>query len=147
MNRVRTIALMAAVTLCACRAPAPPEPSAPPAPKSAEAAPPTPAPSSFQSRLGQTITLEGTAQNAKVGPLLLGPPEDIWIDGMDAWKDSVVGKRVRVTGRVIEKADLPVFEHEEGAPEKGGMPVPKGTDLQKASRRFLLTDVQWKLLE
>jgi hypothetical protein len=147
MNRVRKIALLAAPMVCACTAPTPPEPSAPPANTRAAEAPPTLARASWQSMLGQTVTLEGVAQNAKLGPLLLGPPADIWIDGMDAWKTGVVGKRVQVTGRVIEKADLPVFEHEEGALEKAGMPVPKGTDLQKASRRFLLTDVQWKLLE
>ena len=71
----------------------------------------------------------------------------IWIDDLDAWPLEVRGKWVQVAGKVIERADLPVFVHREGEPQMQGMPVPAGTDLEKARRRFLLTEARWKLLE
>jgi hypothetical protein len=70
--------------------------------------------------------------------------EAIWIADFDAWKDDVRGTRVEVTGRVIERHDLPVFVQREGDLPKAGMPVPPGTDLEAASRRFLLSDVKWR---
>jgi hypothetical protein len=71
----------------------------------------------------------------------------IWIDGLDAWPAGLRGKRVRVTGKVIERADLPVFVHRDDEPEMAGMPVPPGTDLEKARRRFLLTEARWNVVQ
>jgi hypothetical protein len=51
-----------------------------------------------------------------------------------------------VTGKIIERHDLPVFVHEEGEPEMQGIPVPKGTDLDKASHRYLLSRVTWHVV-
>jgi hypothetical protein len=102
----------------------------------------------WEAKLGQVITVEGSAQDAKLGALLLtGGSMSIWIDGLDAWPKEVRGKNVQVTGKVIQRSDLPVFVHQEGEPEKGGMPVPPGTDLEKARRRLLLAEAKWKVLE
>src|SRR5438552_13730303 len=65
--------------------------------------------------LGQEVTLEGTAVNGKAGALLMSDDEaSVAMHGLDAWPEGYqeVGdkrKRVRVTGTVILKHDLPVF--------------------------------------
>jgi hypothetical protein len=97
--------------------------------------------------LGKRITVEGMATNPKVGPALSGNGEAIFIDGMNSWPDDFClgdrGKRLRVTGTVIERHDLPVFIWRKGQPPLSGIPVPEGTDLHKASRRFLLQNAKW----
>jgi len=68
-------------------------------------------------RLGQLVTVEGVAQDAKLGAMLLiGGSRTIWIDSLDAWPPEARGKRVRVTGKLIERSDLPVFVQREGEP-------------------------------
>lgn len=101
----------------------------------------------WASKLGQTVTVEGQASNAKLGAIVGAEPAPIWIDGLDAWPEEVAWKRVQVTGTVIERHDLPVFVRKEGEPEMAGMPVPPGTDLHAASRRFLLKDARWKRID
>jgi hypothetical protein len=86
--------------------------------------------------LGKTITLEGKPQEAKMGPVLVGEGREIWISGLEEWPPGA--KRVRVTGVVIERNDLPVFVPDDGGLQKGGMPVAPGTDLEAASHRYLL---------
>ena len=102
-------------------------------------------PSPWESKLGQVITVEGTAVNAKLGALVDTGSETLWIDGMHSWPEAAWDKRVKVMGRVIERSDLPVFVQKEGEPLMQGMPVPAGTDIKKASHRFLLSEVQWAI--
>ena len=97
------------------------------------------------SRLGKKVTLLGEAQSRKGGAALLGKDFEIWIDGLDGWPDKMRGKHVVVTGTVIERHDLPVFIPSPTEPAVQGIPVPKGTDLHKASHRYLLKDATWKL--
>lgn len=103
------------------------------------------APSPWESKLGQVIMVEGTAVNAKLGALVDTGSETLWIDGMHSWPESAWDRRVKVTGRVIERSDLPVFVQKEGEPRMQGIPVPAGTDIEKARRRFLLSEVQWAI--
>ena len=105
------------------------------------------APSSWEAKLGQVITVEGKAEDAKLGALLDQGADMIWIDGLDAWPRDLRGKHVRVTGKVVQRSDLPVFIHQEGEPEMQGIPVPPGTDMEKARRRFLLAEARWKVVE
>jgi hypothetical protein len=70
----------------------------------------------------------------------------VWID-LHAWPEEVREKRVQVTGRIIQRSDLPVFIQRPGEPVMAGMPVPPGTDLEQARRRFLLAEPRWKLVE
>jgi hypothetical protein len=87
------------------------------------------------------------AQDAKLGALLLiGGSRTLWID-LDAWPEGVRGKRVQVTGKMVQRSDLPVFVQRAEEPLMAGIPVPPGTDLEKARRRFLLAEPRWKLLE
>ena len=112
-------------------------------------------PKDWSDYLGQTVTLEGTAVNAKLGALLLQEGRDgtaIWIDGLEEWPEGLYqggdkGKHLRVTGKVIKRDDLPVFVQKPGDPPKAGIPVESEEELEKAKWRFLLSDVKWTVLE
>ncbi len=76
----------------------------------------------------------------------------IYIDGLDSWPDGFYlggdnGKRVRVTGTIIKRSDLPVYIEDKNEPIKQGIPVPPGSDLKKMSQRFLLKDAKWVVLD
>lgn len=108
---------------------------------------------SWESQLGQRVTVEGIAVNAKLGPCLLTSDGKllIWIDGLEAWprgwyRGGNDGTRLRVSGRIIRRRDLPVFIEHEG-PQSAGMPMPKGTDLKKAGIRYLLQEATWEVIE
>jgi hypothetical protein len=109
-------------------------------------------PEDWSTFLGQTVTLEGRAANAKLGALLDNGTDIIWIDGLNKWPEGFYpgegkGKPLRVTGTVIKRDDLHVFIQEPGGPVKAGIPVPSKADLEKARGRFLLTDVRWTDLD
>lgn len=94
--------------------------------------------------VGQHVTVTGKAEEAKEGPLLITDDgEHLWIDAVKGWPR---GKRVQVSGQVRVKHDRPVFVPQPGQPIAAGVPMPVGTDLQAASQRPLLSDVQWTLL-
>ena len=57
-----------------------------------------------------------------------------------------LGQRVEVVGVLEERHDLPVFVLRAGEPTIAGIPVPEGTALHAASRRFVLTQPQWRVL-
>lgn len=106
----------------------------------------------FKDYLGQSITLEGRATNAKLGALLTGDNFSIWVDDLESWPEGFyqsgdVGKRIKVTGTVIERYDLPVFVPKENEPMLSGIPVSEGTDLHKASHRYLLKDTKWEIVK
>ena len=90
------------------------------------------------------VTLVGVAQNAKMGAVLVTDVGEPWID-LQAWPDEADGKKVEVRGHWLFKKDLPVVVAEDG-PQKAGIPVPSGTDLDEAARRKVLTDVSWKFI-
>ncbi len=108
-------------------------------------------PKDWSEQLGQSVTVEGMALNAKLGALLGGDGGPIWIDGRDEWPNGFYsggnkGKRVRVTGVVIKRDDMPVFLQTGGVIPQG-IPVNSEEELQKGKRRFLLRDAKWTLLE
>ncbi|MHA3775414.1 hypothetical protein ACXR0O_28165 [Verrucomicrobiota bacterium sgz303538] len=95
------------------------------------------------SQLGRRITLVGEAQSRKQGAAFQGPDFFCWVDGLKRWPKNIDGKRVSVTGTLIERHDLPVYVHRDGEPPGVGEAVPLGTDLREASHRFLLKDAKW----
>jgi hypothetical protein len=103
--------------------------------------------------VGQTVTIEGTAGDAKLGALLLGDGDAIWIEGLDRWPTGFYpggdkGKRLRVTGTVITRDDMPVFiQKRDEPPAIAGIPVQSEGELAKAKTRFLLKDAKWTVLE
>ena len=109
-------------------------------------------PKDWSGRVGQPVTLEGTAVNAKLGAALIGEDDLVWIDGLDAWPDGFYsggdqGKRLRVTGVVIRRDDVPVFVPEPGEPMKAGVPVASEAEREKAKWRYLLRDAKWTVLD
>lgn len=101
----------------------------------------------LHSLLGKEITIIGKASNVKLGAILNTRESSIWIDGRNSWSEKYCNETLEVTGTVIEKYDLPVFIHKEGDPMRSGMPVPEGTNLREASRRYLLTNAKWKIIK
>ena len=97
------------------------------------------------SQLGKKVTFSGEARSRHLGAILVGKGFSIWIDGLHDWPDELRGKRVSVTGTVIERHDLPVFIPNRANRGIQGIPVPKGTNLHEAAHRYLLKDATWKL--
>ncbi|OHB75181.1 MAG: hypothetical protein A2Z34_01615 [Planctomycetes bacterium RBG_16_59_8] len=105
-----------------------------------------------EANLGKQITVEGWAVNRKGGAQLLGGGFDLWIAGLESWPDGYYtggdrGKRVKVTGVLAEDHGLPVFVPKKDDPIVQGIPVPEGTDLKKASHRYLVKNAKWELME
>ena len=101
----------------------------------------------MRARLGQEVTLEGVAEARKLGAALRGDGFDVWIDQLEHWPPGTAGRKVRVTGILEERHDLPVFIQKEGEPAAAGIPVPPGTDLRKASQRYVVRDAKWSLIQ
>ena len=109
-------------------------------------------PTDWSGHVGEAVTLEGTAVNAKLGALLQGPAGAIWIAELRAWPEgfyagSGQGKRLRVTGTVITRDDLPAFVQTPGTLPRAGMPVQSEAELDRARRRYLLQGARWTVLE
>ena len=102
--------------------------------------------SKMHAQLGQQVTLEGIAEARKLGAVLRGNDFEVWIDQLQDWPRDHVGKRVRVTGVLEERHDLPVFIRKPGEPVAAGIPVPEGTDLRNASHRYIVRDAKWSLI-
>ena len=97
----------------------------------------------LSTRLGQQVTVEGWAVNAKLGELLRADGVEVWLDGVDAWPAGYYsggdrGRHVRVHGILWEQADLPVFVPRPGEPIPQGIPVENDAQLAAASRRYVL---------
>ncbi len=104
--------------------------------------PPSP---TTQKIVGSRVQLRGVAENWKVGAYLGG--QEVWVDLPNReWPEAVNGRTVEVTGTLVERHDLPVFIQDPSKPAKAGMPVPPGTDLHEASRRLVLENVEWKVI-
>lgn len=87
--------------------------------------------------VGERITVEGTAANAKMGAMVQLKNVAIFVDGQDRWPDDwPADARVRVTGVVEKRDDMPVV-----AP---GEPVSSG--VEGSPTRYLLTDPRWERL-
>jgi hypothetical protein len=103
-------------------------------------------PDSLQSSVGQRVTLVGVAEPWKLGAALRGADFFVWIDGLHDWPSGYVDHRVQVVGILEVRHDLPVFVQRPDDLPKQGMPVPEGTDLDAASRRYVVRDATWSLL-
>jgi hypothetical protein len=109
-------------------------------------------PNNWSDHLGQVVTVEGTAADAKMGAFLQGNGKEIWIADLDQWPEGFyaggdnTGKRIRATGMVIKRDDLPVFIPKLGVYLQG-IPVQSEEELEKARWRFLLKDAKWSTTE
>ena len=106
-----------------------------------------------QDNIGKQITLEGRCVDSMSGALLMGEGFSIYLDGIERWPDGYYlgddeRTKVIVTGILSEDHGLHVFVQDDNDPViKHGIPVPKGTDLKKASHRYILLNAKWKLVE
>ncbi len=104
-----------------------------------------------RSNLGKTVEIEGDAVNRKGGAVLHTENAEIWIINLHSWPEGFYkgegkSKRVRATGILDEDHGLPLFISKDNELEKQGIPVPESTNLEKASRRYILKDAQWKVV-
>lgn len=103
---------------------------------------------SLQSSVGRQVTLIGVAEPRKIGAALRGDDFYVWIDGLHDWTQQFSGRRVQVVGILEVRHDLPVFVAD--TPEERGrvqgIPVPSGTDVHAASRRYVVRDATWSVL-
>jgi hypothetical protein len=98
--------------------------------------------------VGQRTTLIGIAEPRKIGAALRCEGFEVWIDGLHDWPPDCTGHRVQVVGVLEDRHDLPVIVAD--TPEERGrlqgIPVPSGTDLHEASRRYIIRDARWKVI-
>jgi len=122
-------------------------PAAPPAAAAEPVAAESPeAPSDVVAVADEKRSIEGTAQNAKMGAVLVTDEGNVWVD-LDAWPDDLIGKKLRVEGRMISKSDVPVVVMTPGEPVAAGVPLEAGQDPAQAAARQVLSHATWTLVE
>jgi hypothetical protein len=89
------------------------------------------------SNLGKTVTLQGTAHDAKGGAVLMIPNDvPIYIENLPCWPDDVFGKQVSVTGVLRKKKLIPdPYISPDGGISQGAI----GT-------QTVLENAEWKLI-
>lgn len=96
------------------------------------------------------VIAQGYAQGQKIGAMinLGGPTLGVIFPGPDGDSQWTVplGARVRVEGRVVQRADLPVFVQDPNEPIMQGISVPPGTDLEQARRRWVIEQTHTTVL-
>jgi hypothetical protein len=88
--------------------------------------------------VGKWVKIEGVSQSRKLGAVVVGNDYHVWIDIPDYWPRNVEGQKIQAIGIMEERYDLPVFIPKPGEPAMQGIPVPEGTDLHKASHRYVI---------
>jgi archaellum biogenesis ATPase FlaH len=84
------------------------------------------------------ITTSGIAQNGKGGALLVTDDTTIYyLEGMDTWETSLIGKRIEVTGTLkVETLNEDELKNEQGEYTQG-----------VAGDKRILVNTKWKQLE
>jgi hypothetical protein len=109
--------------------------------------------SRWQDQIGKTITMSGKAINHKVGAYISGENKGIYVDlpethwPIELYHGGDESELVRVTGTVAQRSDLPVFIPDPNIPAVQGIPMPTGTILDEAAKRFILEGVTWQRIE
>lgn len=100
-----------------------------------------------ESLIGQRVAVTGVAENWKLGPKVTEGNLSLWVDARH-WPADVSGKRVEVVGVLEQRADLPAFREEDHATGElpQGIPVPEGSDIRKASLRYVLAKPSWRVI-
>ena len=99
--------------------------------------------------IGTKVTVTGKALNHKIGAYVQAEAYGIYVDLPEThWPNELYfggddGETITVTRTVAERNDLPVFIQNPDMPPIQGIPVPAGTDLENASKRFILESVDW----
>ena len=109
-------------------------------------------------QVGRTVTLTGIAESRKNGPALVTQDGVVWMEALKGsdgravsdWPTNLTGKRVRATGTLVRRGDLPVLSREQSRsdPTLQGIPSdwPEGSrELKEARQRFLLQNVAFEV--
>jgi hypothetical protein len=93
------------------------------------------------------VIAEGYAVSSKSSEMLDlgGPTLGVIFDGDGRWQVPH-GAWVQVRGTIVERSDQPVFIQDPNAPIMQGMPVPPGTDLEQARKRWVIEHATVSLL-
>ncbi len=109
---------------------------------------------SLETLIGKRITVKGKTLNLKGGAaLILENGTQIWMDDMESWPQGYFineqdTKIVKVSGILNERNDLPVFIYKDNdSLLQQGIPMPEGSDLNKASHRFVFEKYKWVVVE
>lgn len=105
---------------------------------------------------GKRITVVGRGMNHKIGAHAHGKDFVISVDlPGKSWPRSVynrtaqnqdaVPRKVKVTGKLEQWNDVPVFTPSQNKGQQG-VPVPEGVDLEEARKRYVLVDVKWEIV-
>lgn len=87
---------------------------------------------------GESVTVEGTARDAKAGAVVLNADnEPIFVEGLESWSDEFSGKQVRVTGVLVQKQNFP------SATVDASGAVSQGTDGEQLES--VLVNAKWEL--
>jgi len=104
--------------------------------------------------VGKIVTFKGKTVNAKLGALLIiENGQQIWMNDFLSWPSEYysgndTSRTIKVEGTLIKKNDLPVFiTKENDTIIQYGIPVPEGTNLRKAKRRYLLKNIRCEIIE
>lgn len=109
-------------------------------------------PLDWEGHLSKTVTVEGFPSNRKLGAVVDGERGTVWIADFERWPEEIDTKegadtRVRVTGTLIKRDDMPVFLVDPDDPAiPAGIPVPSEEALESAKWRYLLSEVTWTVL-
>ena len=104
----------------------------------------------WEKHIGTKVTVTGKALNRKIGAYVQTRREGIYVDlPQTHWPNDLYfggdnGETITVTGTVVERNDLPVFAPDPNRLPIQGVPVPQGTNLEDASKRYILESVSWQ---
>jgi hypothetical protein len=90
--------------------------------------------------IGKWVRIEGISQSLKNGATIAGHDYRVWIEELDLWPRNIEDQKVQAVGILDERYDLPVFISDPNLLIQGII-VPEGTDLHKASHRFVIQNV------
>lgn len=95
--------------------------------------------------VGQTVTVEGSVERAFLGPAVVSNSNGhhpLYLADhknwpVDCFDEEGVPKRVRVTGTILKRTDIPAYEHLADAHDPN----------DPRTWRFLLKDASWTVLD
>jgi hypothetical protein len=103
--------------------------------------------------ISKTVTVQGIAQNRTLGATVSAEHGVIWIDDFSGWPKEIYPSiksqtRVRVTGTLLKRDDMPVYLVEPDDPSiRAGIAVDSKEELERLKWRYLLKDVSWSVVE
>jgi hypothetical protein len=78
----------------------------------------------IDNEVGKNVTVRGTAQNAKLGAIVLIGESAIYVAGLDGWNEKLVGKEIEVTGTLTKSGGPSIQTNEFGGVSAGtGGPI------------------------